>query len=524
MNYQLLILTLISFLATALSAQVTYNSADGTVGYVLTETREYACLINKCGEIVHRWDNVHSTDLHTKLLPNGNLMYIRDNVIYERNWDNEIVVEVRIDPKESTLAIVYEVIKLDNGNYLCVARRQWNSQNFKNIGWDYFRGQPFLMDGVVELSPQGKVVWEWSLGDHTVQGKDSSLSNYGDPATEIGKVDPTKVGSFDWTQRESFMINGMDYNPELDQIVVSVRKMGEVMIIDHSTTTEEAATSSGGRYGRGGDILYRWGDRKNYAQGTAQDKYLYYQHNPNWIQHGEDKGKMMIYNNGLNRPNVVFGQQYSSAVVIDIPHENGFYEVGSQGYYGPELPDLEIDRPTTNTDFYSGYTSSAKVAPNGNILITVGGDSRLLEVNREGDILWEYYQPLSPYIFRTELYPHDYPAFAGKELEGMGYIANVPNSEPCMLYTSVESEIDQVDWAEIIYDRLQKDIQINCRETTEYTYALYALDGRQVISPTRENENVSVDVSELSKGNYLVHVSKMYEGKVVSHHQIIVVR
>ena len=106
------------------------------------------------------------------------------------------------------------------------------------------------------------------------------------------------------------MINGMDYNVELDQIALSVRKISEVVIIDHSTTTEEARGSSGGRYGHGGDILYRWGNPQNYDQGNASDRTLYYQHNPNWIEHGEHKGKLIIHNNGLDRPGTSFNNRY----------------------------------------------------------------------------------------------------------------------------------------------------------------------------------------------------------------------
>ena len=50
-------------------------------------------------------------------------------------------------------------------------------------------------------------------------------------------------------------VRSIDYNEDLDQIVISSRNMSEFYVIVHSTTTEEASGHSGGNCGMGGDIL-----------------------------------------------------------------------------------------------------------------------------------------------------------------------------------------------------------------------------------------------------------------------------
>ena len=92
-------------------------------------------------------------------------------------------------------------------------------------------------------------------------------------------------------------------NAALDQIVISARSHNEVWIIDHSTTTAEARTHSGGKRGHGGDFLYRWGNPQLYGAGTAADRTLFNQHDAQWIAKGSPgAGDLLVFNNGLDRP------------------------------------------------------------------------------------------------------------------------------------------------------------------------------------------------------------------------------
>jgi hypothetical protein len=61
----------------------------------------------------------------------------------------------------------------------------------------------------------------------------------------------TTPGGDAWLTRDRNHINSVAYNPELDQIMLSVREYCEVWIIDHGTTTAEAASHKGGKRGKG---------------------------------------------------------------------------------------------------------------------------------------------------------------------------------------------------------------------------------------------------------------------------------
>ena len=113
--------------------------------------------------------------------------------------------------------------------------------------------------------------------------------------------------------------NAIAYNAELDQIAVSSLGNNEIWIIDHSTTTEEARGRSGGRYGKGGDVLYRWGNPSAYRAGSTSDQTLFAQHNVHWIPQGyPGGGNLLIFNNGRGRPD----GNYSSIVELAAPQES----------------------------------------------------------------------------------------------------------------------------------------------------------------------------------------------------------
>src|SRR5262249_3692287 len=123
----------------------------------------------------------------------------------------------------------------------------------------------------------------------------------------------------DWTH-----VNAVSYNAKYDQVMISVREFNEIWILDHSTTTEQAASHTGGRSGKGGDLLYRWGNPRAYRAGSTGDQRLFAQHDAHWIPDGlPGAGHLLVFNNGGGRPD----GNYSSVDEVELPTPD------SQGHY-----------------------------------------------------------------------------------------------------------------------------------------------------------------------------------------------
>jgi Arylsulfotransferase (ASST) len=338
---------------------------------------------------------------------------------------------------------------LPNGNVLLIAWEIKTHAEALAAGRDpdLLKEGDFWPDYLVEIKPTrpvgGKVVWQWHVWDHLVQDQFPDLPNYGNPAefpgrayingdraTEalsakeraqmaaLGYMDaepkgkaeagngapnggkaglgdespkdgpakknpPAKRGGEDWMHT-----NGIDYNPELDQIVISVRRFNEFWVIDHSTTTAEAASESGGRSGLGGSILYRWGNPRSYGRGDHDDQQLFGQHDAQWIEADlPGGGNFLVFNNSSAGKKKKFSSVLEIAAEQYDDREDAFDD---DGRYKPARPSWSYSHPE---DFYSSFISGTQRLPNGNTLICQGAQGRVFEVTESGEIVWEYWNP-----------------------------------------------------------------------------------------------------------------------------------
>lgn len=504
----LLTLTLISNAQFGDPDGITLNLEESVGGYTMFENFNQTFLVDNCGEIVNTW-NVNNTQLHTKLTEDGKLIYIRDGRVLVKAWDDTL--EEVIVHDQDDIRLVYEVIELPNKNLLCLAREEFTQSDFDDIGYQIDNDEsPVLIDSVVELDREtGNVVWRWNLSDHVIQERDPSLPNFGSVADNPQLLDMDAVLKYDWTFSESFMINGFDYSVELDQIVLSVRKINEIVIIDHSTTTEEAAGSTGGKYGQGGDILYRWGNPQNYRQGDEDDHFLYYQHNPNWIHFGEHAGGIVMFNNGLSRPG-----NYSEIVIINPTiTSDGFYIRDEGEAFGPVEPLQTVSEFTTDAgEIFSEYTGSAKVLSNGNIFMTEGDQAIFREFTPEGKLVWQYYVPSSGYIFRGVRYTADYPGLQGQDLTPQGTVEFPPSEFACNIFSSVE-EVLTNSTISIIQEGSQ--VVINNPDQIDAKYEIYDYNGRQIIRGNTKAPIEQVGIQSLQTGLYIIQITDRETGRLL---------
>ena len=213
----------------------------------------------------------------------------------------------------------------------------------------------------------------------------------GDEEDEEEK-DDDKPRAKDWDRSGDWMhTNAIDHHPALDLIVLSSPELGELLVIDHSTTAEESRGSTGGRRGRGGDVLWRWGNPANHGAGTEADKRLFYQHDPRWIAVGVEGAspRLTVFNNGGGRQD---GSSFSEVLELELAMdgEAGFAREES-GAFGPAEPSWSYSDGET---FFSAFISGAARLASGNTLVCSGVIGRIFEVTSDGEIVWDYYSPL----------------------------------------------------------------------------------------------------------------------------------
>jgi len=395
-------------------------------GYILfaPERTTETYLINYNKEVVYSWDSDYNPSFSVYLLSSGNLLhtsYLGFHPIFyamgmaggfqEIGFNGDIVWDFKY--RDNTHLSHHDVEPLPNGNVLMIAWEYKSHTEAEKAGRNPINipYSGLWPDHVIEVNKTGPtsgiIVWEWHVWDHLIQDYNPSKDNYGvvKDHPELIDINFGDSSCSDWLHS-----NSIDYNEEFDQIIISVRNFNEFWVIDHSTTTEEAAGHTGGNSGKGGDILYRWGNPRAYRAGTVYDQKLFRQHDANWIESGcPGEGNILVFNNGIGRPEGVYSSVDEIVQPVD---DNGNYYLEPGEAYGPEEPTW-VYKSENPEDFFSASRSGAQRLIDGHTLICNAEEGYFFEVTSDGDIVWDYVNPYPDYInnivFKVHRYESYYP-------------------------------------------------------------------------------------------------------------------
>jgi hypothetical protein len=429
---------------------LTFCTDEADDGYTLFSPMrsQTTYLIDIFGQQVNSWNTGYNPGLSGYLLEDGRLLRTGNvganptfngggsgGAVEIFEWDGTQVWDWQYSENQHRLH--HDIEYLPNGNILMIAWELKSEAEAIAAGRNpnLITQGSLWPDEIIEVTPTGPttgdIVWEWHAWDHLVQDFDSNQANFGDVGDhpELIDVNQANNGNSDWLHT-----NGVDYNAELDQILLSVHNLDEIWIIDHSTTTAEAAAHSGGDSGKGGDLLYRWGNPQNYDAGVAADQQLFVQHDARWIEDGfPGADNIMIFSNGQGRP----GGNSSSVEEIAPPVDgNGNYTLTPGSAFGPSTTEWTYAANPANS-FYAQNISGAHRLENGNTLITNGPAGTSFEVTPAGQTVWQYTNPVNANgtipqgnnpnqnpVFRARRYQPDYAGLAGRDLTPSTFIEN----------------------------------------------------------------------------------------------------
>ena len=308
----------------------------------------------------------------------------------ERAFDGEIVWS---EPNNDFLH--HDMIQLPNGNYLGII--ETNSLGVIPVGgWTpLFQGLGFQADGItiefpwvgdklVEWHKDTKeIVWSWSVFDHY------NMSDY----DQVGGTWTEAYISlhYDWTH-----VNAVIYDDEESCLYISTRHLSRITKIDYPS----------------GEVVWNMGrDMPSGDVTLGNDLGFSFQHSLQKLENGN----LLTFDNGNLAPEFRGTEEpISRAIEIEVNDQQASitwsYELE------PEL-----------FGFASG---NVQKLDNGNILLTtVGGGGRSLEVEPNGNIIWEGLYNLSlpdGAVYRANRIPGIFPlAYSAKIVGYKEYNDNV---------------------------------------------------------------------------------------------------
>jgi len=307
-----------------------------TEGLNLYSTRHEASalLVDMDGEVVHRWEAPDADEpqrrwMHVEPLPTGELLAIAKDKDLTKHAWDSSVVWRR------DLRAHHDLAVHDDGRIFVLTREE---DELEVAG----RTLPILADSVTILSPEGEAQRTIELvplmRDHLDERRLSRLAR----AVEAGTTPPHRlvqagqVGDVLHTNSIAFLDRDIEGVAPAGSVLLSFRNADRVAILSPELD----------------EVLWAWGQGELDAQHDA-------------TQLGN--GNVLLFDNGMLRG--------TSRVVEVDPRTD---EIAWS--YGPD-------------DLFTRLRGGAQELPSGNILITESDRGHVVEVTREGEQVWEYWNP-----------------------------------------------------------------------------------------------------------------------------------
>lgn len=342
-----------------------HDEAHSFRGYNLFRSRvdPEVLLLDMSGKVVHRWRYtfIHDWDVceHAILLTNGDVIIIdKFNRLLKLDWNSNVVW--------STPVKAHHDVCLTRENTLYTIAVE---------GLEH-RGLVVRFPIIVELNANGKPGATWSAYDHLDRIKqrldrrsfldtilDSMLTRHGQSETydKLLDRDEAILRRDMRVQYDHFHMNTIGVVPDTPlaasdggfapgNLLICFRNVNQVAVLEKETK----------------EVLWAWGEGR-----------LEWPHHPTML----DNGNILIFDNGVFRkyPRVLELNPVTLTVVWE--------------YVG--------DPPDT---FYSPRKGSAQRLLNGNTLICEGDRGRAFEVTAAGEIVWEWFNPLTRNDRRVQVY------------------------------------------------------------------------------------------------------------------------
>ena len=494
----------------------------------------YAAMIDMCGGVINEWE-LDEVGLTIILMDEGKILVsgqIKDGnfaqpgktgLLQIWSWDNDLLWEAKFT--EGRYGAHHEFAVTPSGTILLTVWEKFTGEEAIAAGRDTsITIDEFWPEAILELQPIGtdsfNIVWEWHMWDHLIQDRDSTLANFGaiDEHPERFDLNFATKWQDNWVHA-----NGLEYNAKRDEILVSCRSWNEIFVIDHSTTSAEAATSEGGKSGRGGDILYRWGNPVTYGRGNSSDQRLGSQHDASFdlTRSSEDTLLLTAYsnNNGFDKPTEVVD------IKVALTDEDGYVQPIDFQAFGPDSVAFTFDGNPPGA-FNSPFMGSYDVLPNGNMLITSAILGEYFEYTRAGELVWHYKVPVGLFgimaqgdtingrVFKAYSYELDDPRLMGKDLTP---IKRAIELEPLRFDCPYDilSDVDDFQVSATVFTKVAylnaSTLSLIFENARERRIQVHAMSGHEVINyETSSNESI-LDMKSLSSGVYALRVVHLDE-------------